>query len=276
MNETLVRIITGAGLLVMVISGTLLGTTVFLSVFGIVAILCLVEYFNVTLSDNDKTIFNTFRKVLGVLLGMMPFGVLILHFYGGQYIDINPLTLTVAIIPFFLLMVFELFAKAPDPIKNIAFTGFGILYIGIPFMMMVYLQELYNPNLILGIIMLVFMYDSLAYVFGKWKGKTPLFPRISPKKTWEGAIGGTAFTFGLAASYPFFFFLNGPYFWDWMIIASMIVVLAPIGDLTESMLKRNFNIKDTGSLLPGHGGFLDRFDALIFVIPFILIYFLMS
>ncbi len=225
MNETLVRIITGAGLLVLVISGTLLGAKVFAFVFGAVALLCFVEYFNVTLSDNQKTPFNTLRKVFGVALGLVPFLWMAFYLFVQAGYYNNPLTLTLAIIPFFLLMVFELFANAPDPIKNLAYTGFGVLYIGLPFMMMLYLQNLYNPQLILGIIMLVFMYDSMAYVFGKWKGKTPLFPRISPKKTWEGAIGGSVFAFLLAAAYPLFFFQNGPYLWDWLIVAVLIVVL---------------------------------------------------
>jgi len=277
MNEILARVITGAGLIIMVILGTVLSVEIFLFVFGGIAIMCLIEYFNVTLSENSNTTINIVRKVLGIILAMLPFVLISLHLYSDFDFYSNPLALVLAFLLFFLLMIVELFAKASNPIKNLAFTGFGILYIGFPFMMLVYLQHLNNsPKLVLGIIMLVFMYDSLAYVFGRWKGKHPLFPRISPKKTWEGAIGGSFCALALAASYPFFFFLNGPFFWDWIIIGLLIVVFAPIGDLTESMLKRNFKIKDTGSLLPGHGGFLDRFDAFIFVIPFILAYFLMA
>lgn len=275
MAEIWVRILTGTGLIAVLLVGTMRDVATFFFVFGAIGALCLIEYFNVVYSKNQRNELNTIRKFFGILLGIMPFFWMTLYLYNSEWYA-NPTALGLAIIPFFLLMIFELFAKAPDPIKNLAFTGFGVLYIGVPFMMLLYLQEFYGPRLILGIVMLVFMNDSLAYVVGRWKGKTPLFPRISPKKTWEGALGGGICTFGLAISYPFIFFRNGPYFWDWMIIAALIVVLGPIGDLTESMLKRNFDVKDSGSLLPGHGGFLDRFDALIFIIPFVTIYFLLT
>ena len=110
----------------------------------------------------------------------------------------------------------------------------------------------------------------MAYIFGRWLGKHRLFERISPKKSWEGSIGGTVFAIGMAYVIAQFFTELSPI--DWMIITFIIVVTGTLGDLTESMLKRSVNVKDSGTLLPGHGGLLDRFDALLLSVPFVLMY----
>ena len=117
---------------------------------------------------------------------------------------------------------------------------------------------------------MTWMNDTAAYIVGSQIGKTPLFPRISPKKTWEGTLGGLAGTLILA-------FLLNEYFEelilrDWLILAILVGLFGSLGDLVESMLKRSFAIKDSGRLLPGHGGFLDRFDGFIFMLPFAAAY----
>lgn len=274
MSEIWVRIATGAGLIALMIIGTAFNQMTFFIVYGLIQVLCLLEFYKIVFSQNPKDIFNIIRKICGIVLAIIPFWAMAAYVSGIAIFE--PLYLILFSLAFFLLMVFELFAKAPHPINNIVFTGFSVFYIGFSFMMLAYFQHLYGkPLIVLGLIMLIFMNDSMSYVFGRWKGKTPLFPRISPKKTWEGAIGGSFCTLGMAISYEYFFFPNMPFLWDWLTIALIIIIMGPIGDLTESMLKRNFNFKDSGSLLPGHGGFLDRFDAFIFIIPFVTLYYFM-
>ena len=272
MSELGLRVITGAGLVAVVLVGTLMNTTAFVLVFGGIGLLCLIEYFGLVYSHNEENTTNLARKILGVLLSSLPFLIAFLSLENDELMT-NPALFGSVVIGISLMMLFEMFANAQKPIKNIGFTSLGLFYIGIPFGMLLLLQDMQSPVLILGMIFLVFINDSLAYFSGRAFGKTPLFPRISPKKTWEGAIGGIIFTLLLAFAYSFIPLFDSISLKDWLAVAVLVAVFGPLGDLTESMLKRNLKIKDSGSLLPGHGGFLDRFDALIFTIPFVTMYF---
>ncbi|MFN3379783.1 MAG: phosphatidate cytidylyltransferase, partial [Runella zeae] len=125
-----------------------------------------------------------------------------------------------------------------------------------------------NFEIVLGCLLLLWATDIGAYFAGTYLGKRKLFERVSPKKSWEGAAGGAAFA-GLVA------FVLGVYFkshepWEWYCIAALIVVGGTLGDLVESLFKRSIAIKDSGSTIPGHGGFLDRFDGLLLSTPFIV------
>jgi phosphatidate cytidylyltransferase len=122
------------------------------------------------------------------------------------------------------------------------------------------------------LLLLTWMNDTGAYLVGSNFGRRMLFPRISPKKTWEGTIGGVVITFITAAS--FCAFSGELRLFDWMVLAAFVSVFGTLGDLVESMLKRSVGVKDSGNLLPGHGGVLDRFDAFIFVLPFAAAYLL--
>jgi phosphatidate cytidylyltransferase len=110
----------------------------------------------------------------------------------------------------------------------------------------------------------------MAYIVGMTLGKHKMFERISPKKSWEGAIGG--FVFSIVAAYLISIFYNELTTIQWLIFASLIVVFGTFGDLAESMLKRSLNVKDSSSILPGHGGFLDRFDSLFLAVPAVYLY----
>jgi phosphatidate cytidylyltransferase len=122
----------------------------------------------------------------------------------------------------------------------------------------------------LSIYIFIWINDTAAYLSGITLGKHKLFPRISPKKSWEGAIGGALATvasaFGVA---HFFTFMN---VWQWVGMALVVVVFGTFGDLTESMMKRHLSIKDSGHILPGHGGILDRLDSMLFAIPAVVVY----
>ncbi len=133
----------------------------------------------------------------------------------------------------------------------------------------------FNPILIFIILLLTWANDTFAYLIGSKIGKTPLYPKISPKKTWEGTIGG-AICCSLASALLSFFLIgkdhHGLGWFDYLVIGFMVGVLGTIGDLIESMFKRNAKMKDSGTFMPGHGGFLDRFDAFLFVTPFVFFY----
>jgi len=178
---------------------------------------------------------------------------------------------------FLLIMAAELYRKQATPLENIAVTILGILYLSIPlslinFLVFPELSEInsYTPKLLVALFILIWTYDSGAYLVGVSIGRHRLFERISPKKSWEGAIGGTLTA--MLAAYFISGFIPEIKLIHWIAISILTVVSSTFGDLTESMFKRYFGIKDSGNILPGHGGILDRFDSLFFAVPVIVAY----
>ncbi len=249
------------------------GKFAFIALFGLVTALCLWEYFGLTMpKENSK---DTSRKLIGLVLGMIPF-VLASATQLGYLTWTNPSILLTVLLYFsaiFLVFIFELFANSKLPYTNLGLLFLGIIYIGIPFAALDIIaihQGQYFPNTVLGLLLLTWANDTGAYLLGSQIGKTPLFPRISPKKTWEGTLSGVFVTFLVAWLLSYLF--KEQSLLQWEVLALIVVVFGSIGDLVESMLKRSLNIKDSGTFLPGHGGFLDRFDAFIFLIPFAAAY----
>ncbi|WP_222165806.1 phosphatidate cytidylyltransferase [Edaphocola aurantiacus] len=144
----------------------------------------------------------------------------------------------------------------------------GLLYVAVPMALMVQLWSIHF-SLPLALILMIWMNDTMAYIVGSFIGKTPFSP-ISPKKTWEGTIGGALLTIGGAAIWAHYTTLFRPM--DWMVFAAIAAFAGTAGDLLESKLKRLAGIKDSGNIMPGHGGALDRFDSLLAALPFAYIY----
>ncbi|MFA5327256.1 MAG: phosphatidate cytidylyltransferase [Prolixibacteraceae bacterium] len=176
-----------------------------------------------------------------------------------------------------VVMAAELYRKKERPVENIAVTIFSIIFLAVPLSMANFLvfpeisgNNLYSPKLLVALFALIWTYDSGAYLVGVSIGKHRLFERISPKKSWEGAIGGT-FT-AILVSWLISRYIPEIQLAHWIIISILTVVSSTFGDLTESMFKRYFGIKDSGTILPGHGGILDRFDSLFFAVPVVVTY----
>ncbi|MCE3258577.1 MAG: hypothetical protein K0S12_218 [Bacteroidetes bacterium] len=175
----------------------------------------------------------------------------------------------------FIIFAVALFSKKEKSIQNAFYTMGGLIYAVLPFALLnqtVFysfetLDETFTPKLILGIIFLIWSNDTFAYLGGSLFGKHKMIERVSPGKTWEGTIIGILITFGLSFLFSTFVYSLGCVLWPVMGVA--IPILATIGDLVESKLKREAGIKDSGNIMPGHGGILDRFDSLIFVSPFV-------
>jgi phosphatidate cytidylyltransferase len=175
-----------------------------------------------------------------------------------------------------LLFISELFRKKSKPFHSIVYGIGGIIYTVIPFALLARMSinnYIYAPVIPLSFFLILWSSDTFAYLVGMKLGRHKLFERISPGKTWEGSIGGMAAAccaaFVIYKSYGVFSLV------DWMIIALIIVITGTLGDLTESMLKRSLNVKDSGKFLPGHGGLLDRFDAMLLAVPSVYIYLLL-
>lgn len=172
-----------------------------------------------------------------------------------------------------ILFVRELFKEINTPFTNIGTGLLCALYIGAPFALMhnlAFYQGSYNYQLPLSVFILVWINDTGAYITGVSIGRHKFFKRISPKKTWEGTIGGFVIT--LITAYVISLFWNDLHWTQWIIFGGIISIMAVLGDLIESMFKRCINIKDSGSFFPGHGGLLDRFDAVIFALPMAVFY----
>jgi phosphatidate cytidylyltransferase len=247
----------------------------FVFLFAIITALCLWEFLSITLQNNEK--HDRIRKIIGLILGLTPF-VLISMLKLEMINSPEMFVLLASILCFpllFLGFIFELFTKSAKPFSNVAFIILGMVYIGIPFAMLDFIAfdgNVFYKNTIFGLLLLTWSNDTAAYVVGSQFGKTKLFPSISPKKTWEGSIGGAVITILIAVLLSFVFEECTKS--QWAVLAIIVVIFGSIGDLVESMLKRSYAIKDSGTLLPGHGGFLDRFDAFIFLIPYATAYLL--
>ena len=212
------------------------------------------------------------RKTGGILLSASIFITTILFISG-----INDWSILLINIPLiFALFISELYLKADNAFHNLAFTFLGIICITIPlcfFTSITFLpigQGIYHYQLALGYFFILWINDSVAFFTGKYFGRHRLFERISPGKSWEGSLGG-ALT-ALLGVYLFSLLFTIIDLANWLIIAVIIVVTGTFGDLIKSLMKRSLHVKDSGNILPGHGGMLDRFDTMLGSAPFVFCY----
>ena len=164
--------------------------------------------------------------------------------------------------------IIELYKQSITPFKNIAYTLLGIIYVSGPFALLhiiAFSQGAYSYEIVIGILFILWANDTGAYLVGSSLGKHKLFKRISPHKSWEGVLGGAALA--LTVSYVTGRYLSIISLNKWLVIGGLTVVAGTYGDLIESMLKRSLKVKDSGALIPGHGGLLDRFDSFLLAIP---------
>jgi len=174
----------------------------------------------------------------------------------------------------FLLFIVEMFRKQENPFTNVAYSILGIMWIVLPFALVNHFHLLLSEwrFLLLSVFIIIWLYDTFAYCVGMLIGKHRLFERISPKKSWEGAIGSTILTLTVAYFANVLFPTLPLTPLQWIGLAIVIIVFGTLGDLVESLFKRQLSVKDSGTILPGHGGVLDRFDSILFAIPFVWIY----
>ena len=221
---------------------------------------------------------DSIRLIIGVAFGLTPFVLASVMQLG--WVDLTEEFIIISAILFFpfifLAFIYELFSKSERPFMNVAYIVLGMVYIGAPFALLDFIAfegDKFYANTVLGLLLLSWANDTGAYLVGSKIGKTKLIPRISPNKTWEGSIGGVVITF-LCAWLLCSILDDDLRLLDWFVLAGIVSVFGSIGDLIESMLKRTAGVKDSGRLMPGHGGLLDRFDAFIFLLPFAAAYIL--
>ena len=170
---------------------------------------------------------------------------------------------------FALCAIVQLWYHSEQPFRDAAYTMLPMLYAAIPLGLMPWLH--FNYNALVMVLILVWMNDNGAYMGGSLFGKHKMWPRHSPGKTWEGTVVGVVITL-IVAYFVGPLFNNDVAWYHWLAIGLICSVIDTLGDLVESMLKRSVGMKDSGSIMPGHGGFLDRFDSLLVATPFVYVY----
>jgi phosphatidate cytidylyltransferase len=271
------RAITGTLFLVVMIGGITLSYWSLCALFLLIALLGLHEFYKLISQAGIEP-----QKWIGLGVGALIFLAAVSATF------ISPVIIF-AVVPFMVAIFFaELFRNKANPFQNIAYTLLGIIYVVLPFAAWaafaspaeslffnrdniaanMLITRAYNPHLVLGFFIILWTNDTGAYVTGMTMGKHKLWERISPKKTWEGFIGGILLSIGAAYILSIYFKETGLFLW--IIVALIVSVFGTLGDLVESMFKRSLNVKESGGLLPGHGGILDRFDGVLLTTPLVI------
>lgn len=271
MKNLIVRTITGVLFVAILIGCMLYHPLSFGFIFTLVAGLTVYEF---------STLVNKLEGVqINRVMATLGSSYLFIAFM-GFCMDASDFSLFIPYLALMLyLMISELYLKRENPIHNWAYTMLSQMYVALPFALLNVLafrfapeeQVIqYNPILPLSVFVFVWLNDTGAYCAGMLFGKHRLFERISPKKSWEGSIGGGIVAIG--ASLVFAHYDHSLSLPGWIGLAAVIVVMGTWGDLTESLFKRHLGVKDSGTILPGHGGMLDRFDSILMAVPAAVIY----
>lgn len=266
MKKFLRRAISGLIFVSVLIFSILFSKISFISLFFILMMLCLYEFKNmIQLKSVFPYIIGTLLFIFGNILNVEDVPSKMIFEYAGV-----ALFLTI-----FITFASILFAKKEEVISHLGKIFLSIIYIVVPFTLIVQIPFLnasfhYVNSTILGVFILIWTNDSFAFLVGTNIGKHKLLKRISPNKTIEGFIGGLVFTF--IASFILAQQFTTLSLVQWIVIAGIVSIFGVLGDLIESMFKRQAGVKDSSNFIPGHGGFLDRFDSVIFAAPFIFIY----
>jgi phosphatidate cytidylyltransferase len=260
-----------------VIASLFLNEWIFAAILFVIVILGLGEFYKLVSSDNCHP-----QRVWGIISGVLIFlSVVFVNYARFLFGIIDPFFIPIWLpIPvFFLSFILEIFRKKPNPLTNISITIVGIFYIAFPLAVLNLLNDIDSvhflgvPAFLLGYFIITWIYDTGAYLFGVKFGRHKFFERVSPKKTWEGTIAGTVIS--ILSAVGLFFLVKDILLVDWLVLAGIVMVFGTFGDLIESLIKRSYQVKDSGNILPGHGGILDRFDTVFMSAPFVFLYFIL-
>jgi phosphatidate cytidylyltransferase len=274
MNETLKRSISGAVYIILLIFSILYSTESFFLLFGVFLLIATIEFCNlIQIQKVIPFIVASATYLIFYQISIATDGYLYLLRFSKTF-DLIVLFSTLVV---FIKCIHFLFDNKIVKIDSFSKYIYLIGYIILPFAIMTKIPfgiDGYNPKILISIFILIWTNDTFAYIVGKSIGKTKLFERISPKKTIEGFIGGVLFS--VIASYlvsKYYIEIAEGKTFIWIIIAVIVGVFGTIGDLIESKFKRIAGVKDSGKIMPGHGGVLDRLDSVIFVAPIVFLFY---
>lgn len=264
-NNLTQRIVTGLAGAAIITTAVVVSEWTYFGIFLGICVLSLLEFYKLAGLDGMVPL-KSYGTFCGISIFTLTFLIESDRVPANYYTVLFPLVSIV-----YMIKLYKKFER--KPFTNIAYTFLGIFYVSVPFSLIsavAFHNGIYRYEIILGCLLILWASDTGAYFAGTFFGRNKLFERISPKKSWEGFFGGAllalVFAFGLGVYFPVLDRLQ------WIVISLIIIVGGTFGDLIESLLKRSIEIKDSGAALPGHGGFLDRFDGLLLSSPFILAY----
>ena len=267
MKETITRSITGIGFTVLVILSLILHPLAYTSLFSIILT---AGWFEICRMFPDK-FFPGIRIPVAILLSSN--FVLIFLLAAGHF---SIIWLAIPAMAPFLFLAIHWISGKPGSHASVPFSLGSMIYLLAGFSLMhvlafsVSTDSGYTPRWILFTFYFLWMNDTMAYVSGRLIGEKRIWPSVSPGKTWEGSIGGAVFTIGLAMIFSHYFPELSSM--EWLAFAGIVILFGTLGDFLESWIKRKAGVKDSGNLLPGHGGVLDRFDSFLLAIPFVTLY----
>lgn len=270
MKNLVIRALTGIIFVTLIVGSISIHPFSFLVIFSLITALTLWEFYGLVKLHDSAPIKKTIYSLGGVYL------------FGATFIYANDLINGIIFLPYILflisVLVAELYDKESNPIKNWSFTIFGQLYCAGSFSLLNFIAAIPNtpgeiihtPLWVLAIFVFIWLNDTGAYLVGSLLGKHRLFERISPKKSWEGFWGGLVVV--LLSSQAFAAYIQEISWYNWLGLSFIVVIFGTWGDLVESLMKRTLDVKDSGNILPGHGGMLDRFDSILLAVPAAYIY----
>ena len=273
-KNLVVRTVSGVVLLLVVVGALLWSKWSAGALFAVIMLGGLVEFYRLCRKKGVEPMSS-----VGVATSLAIFGLAFAVFlqWGTPATDLTGRIVLGALLYMMLIVptafVCELWRKSPTPIANIATTFMGIIYVALPMAMVLFIPQLlvgeWSGLAMLAFIGIIWVNDVFAYLVGVTLGKHRLCERISPKKSWEGFFGGLI---GAVGASVLFGHLFGGNLLIWGGLGLVTALAGVAGDLVESLMKREVGVKDSGAMMPGHGGFLDRFDALFLAVPFAFFY----
>jgi len=267
------RIFSGVIYIALIVAAILLldnSPVMYLLVFPLLIVLGISEM--VTMAKDDAT-QSWLVNIIDMLGGVGLFVAFYMH-YEGETMQSRALWLLPIAFYLILRTIAQLYRPQQNAVHSLERSFFSLGYVALPVALLNCVMSITAPRLLLGVFMFIWLYDTGAYCFGMLFGRHRLFERVSPKKSWEGVIGGiVACLAGAWVTHNWFDeFFQVPDLTTWIGLSLVVAVFATFGDLVESLIKRTVGVKDSGNILPGHGGILDRIDSLLLVAPAVLIY----
>ena len=260
-----IRAVTGAVFVAVIIGSILYSQYSFAIAFAAFAALASLEFYKLVETLTHTPRGTRFADVLGSILLFITF-----YIYAAQDFDSSSIITVPYLVYFLVRFIMQLYDKAERPLEGWAYSFLGQIYVALPFAMCNVLYFRYSPIILLSLFAFIWINDTGAYLVGCTIGKHRLFERISPKKSWEGFWGGLILA--AIAAFVASRFLDILDTWQWIGLALTCSIFGTWGDLCESLIKRSLKVKDSGNILPGHGGWLDRFDSVLLAVPATILY----
>lgn len=273
-KNLIIRSLSGLVYVALIVLGVITTQWAFVALCSLLALLASHEFLKMTKPGGEK--INHWIDVAFAVIAVLLMSIATIGIFAGMYIVV-----VLLLLPGYVLArgVMQLYEKREQPINSLAYSMFAQIYITLPLILMPLIYEEISSIFLLLIFVMIWANDTGAYLVGCSMGRRRLFERISPKKSWEGFWGGMVFTVVVSVLFYSVFedavpddLRTLPFF---IILGIVVSLFATFGDLVESMIKRSLGVKDSGNLIPGHGGILDRIDSMLFVIPAVVLYFML-